>query len=127
MSTPLGHRIVEKKMIVKQGSALTLHLTFRDSNKALMNVSSYVFSGHIRKKAKDTDVAGSFVFDMSNAANGVVLAQISESTTNAMSSGETKASELSQFWYDLRYRNDSNQHVYFLEGPLTLNRNVTRS
>lgn len=126
-NTPLGHQIAEKRLIVKQGSALAIQLTFRDSNNALMDVSTFTFSGQIRKKAKDVATAGSFTFDLTNAATGVVVAELSEATTNAMTSGETKESEDSQYWYDMRYRNGDNEFVYFLEGPFVLNRNVTRS
>ena len=127
MTTPLGHQITEKRLVVKQGSALSIQLTFRDSSDALMNVSTFTFSGQIRRKAKDATVAGSFTFDMTNAATGVVLANLSEATSSAMTSGETKESEDSQFWYDMRYINGNNESVYFLEGPFILNRSVTRS
>lgn len=124
-NTPIGHSVTERKLVVKQGSTLSLVLTFRDSAGDLMNLTGFTFTGQVRKTALASSVAASFSFDTSQAATGVITATLAGTDTASMTVGETQRSEDSQYWYDLRYVSGGIS-TYFLEGPLTLNRRVTR-
>jgi hypothetical protein len=111
-------------MHVKQGSTLSYRLEFK-SNNLPVDMSGITFSGQIRKTALSSTVQASWSFDTTDASQGVIIATLSGTDTAGLTTGESINNENSQFWYDMRYT-ASSEHVYFLEGPLTLIRRVTR-
>ena len=124
MQTPLGHLVPQRRMHVKQGSTLSYRLEFK-SNNLPVDMSGITFSGQIRKTALSSTVQASWSFDTTDASQGVIIATLSGTDTAGLTTGESINNENSQFWYDMRYT-ASSEHVYFLEGPLTLIRRVTR-
>ncbi len=125
ITTPIGHNITEKRMVVKQGSSIVFNLTFTDENDDALNLTGFTFTGQVRGPALSSTLQASWTFDTTNAATGVIVATLAGSATASMTAGETERSKDSQYWYDLRYTRNS-VDTYFLQGPFILTRRVTR-
>lgn len=121
----LGFQSVAYPMIVKQGSSLTIKLKFADSSGNPKNMSGYTFAGHVRKKPSSATIEANWNFDLSSASIGEVFATLPGSETDSMSIGESKESEASQFFWDLRYSKDGVDNFTPMS-PLTIEPRITK-
>ena len=125
--TKLGYKATPQPMVVKQGSTLQLKLTFTNPNGTARNMSGKTFTGQVRTLPSSATVSASFSFDMTNAANGIVLASLAGSATAALSVGDSITGQSAQYYYDMRYT-ESSEDTYFIPmSSLQIEPRVTRS
>jgi len=121
----IGYEIKKFTFQAKQGEDENIEITFTDENGDPLNLDGFTFTGQVRQTALSSTVSASFVFDTTNAATGVVTATLPGSQTALLSPGENVRDRESTFYYDMRYTSGLIS-TYFLEGPLILDRRVTR-
>ena len=91
---------------VKQGVDFRLTFTVKASGVA-QDVSGYTWAGQIRLLFPDASPAATFSFDTTNAASGIVVAQLTDTVTAALTSPNTLSA---------RQREDAEYGVYDIEG-----------
>jgi hypothetical protein len=125
--TKLGYKATPQPMIVKQGSTLTIKLTFTNPDGSARNMSSKTFTGQVRTLPSSATVSASFSFDMTDAASGIVYASLAGSATAALSVGDSITGQSAQYYYDMRYTESSVDTYFIPMSSLQIEPRVTRS
>jgi len=116
---------VDYRFTAKQGEDEEIQITFTDEDGVALNLAGFTFTGQVRPTALSSTVSASFTFDTTDAGTGVVIATLAGSDTALMTAGENPRDKSSTYYYDMRYTSGIIS-TYFLQGPLTLVRRVTR-
>jgi hypothetical protein len=75
-------RAAQDDIVIKKGRKWSISWTFTDSDGVALNLSTYTFQGQIRASADPTStLIATFSFDTTNAATGVIVASIDDSTS----------------------------------------------
>jgi hypothetical protein len=125
--TKLGYKATPQPMIVKQGSTLTIKLTFANPDGSARNMSSKTFTGQVRTLPSSATVSASFSFDMTDAASGIVYASLAGSATAALSVGDSITGQSAQYYYDMRYTESSVDTYFIPMSSLQIEPRITRS
>jgi hypothetical protein len=125
--TKLGYKATPQPMVVKQGSTLTLKLTFTNPDGSDRDMSGKTFTSQVRTLPSSSTVSASFSFDMTNASSGIVLASLAGSATAALTVGDSITGQSAQYYYDMRYT-EAGVDTYFIPmSSLQIEPRVTRS
>lgn len=92
---------------VKQGEDFRLSFTVEMPAGSALDVSGYTWAGKIRRAFADVASLVDFSFDTSSAASGIIVAQLTDTQTAALTATSTLSA---------REREDNNFAVYDIEG-----------
>jgi hypothetical protein len=125
--TKLGFKATPLPMVAKQGSSLTIKLSFAKKDGTPRDMSAKTFTGQVRKLPSSATVEASWSFDTSQASSGIVFATLAGSATAALDVGDSIVGELAQYYYDMRH-SEGGVDVYFISmSSLQIEPRVTRS
>ena len=103
--------------ILEQGATFTRTLTVKENNSA-MNLTGYSVASKMRSTHDSSSVVGTFTCTISDAANGKITMQMTNSTTAAIEEGI--------YVYDLEITASSGTVTRIMQGNVTVNPEVTR-
>ncbi len=103
--------------IIDQGATFTRQLTVKDNDSA-MDLTGYSVASKMRSTHDSSTVVGTFTCTISDAANGKITMQMTNSTTAAIEEG--------MYVYDLEITASSGTVTRIMEGRVTVNPEVTR-
>ena len=103
--------------ILEQGATFSRQLTVKDDGSA-MNLTGYSVASKMRSTHDSSTVVGTFTCTISDAANGKITMQMTNSTTAAIEEG--------MYVYDLEITASSGTVTRIMEGRVTVNAEVTR-
>ena len=103
--------------ILEQGATFNRILTLKENDSA-MNLTGYSVASKMRSTHDSSTVVGTFTCTISDAANGMISMQMTNSTTAAIEEGI--------YVYDLEITASSGTVTRIMEGKVTVNPEVTR-
>ena len=103
--------------ILEQGATFNRILTVKENNSA-MNLTNYTVASKMRSTHDSGTVVGTFTCTISDAANGKITMQMTNSTTSAIEEGI--------YVYDLEITASSGTVTRIMQGNVTVNPEVTR-
>ena len=103
--------------ILEQGATFNRILTLKENN-AVMNLTGYSVASKMRSTHDSSTVVGTFTCTISDAANGKITMQMTNSTTAAIEEGI--------YVYDLEITASSVTVTRIMQGNVTVNPEVTR-
>lgn len=104
-------------LTIEQGATFEKTITIKDASNNAVNISSDTFAGQIRKRHQSGTKEADMAFNITDGANGIVVATISATTTATMDSGD--------FVYDIEWTSGSTV-TRLLEGVATVTPEVTK-
>ena len=103
--------------VLDQGATFTRQLTVKDDG-TVMNLTGYSVASKMRSTHDSSTVVGTFTCTISDAANGKITMQMTNSTTAAIEEGI--------YVYDLEITASSGTVTRIMQGNVTVNPEVTR-
>ena len=103
--------------ILEQGATFNRILTLKENDSA-MNLTGYSVASKMRSTHDSSTVVGTFTCTISDAANGKITMQMTNSTTAAIEEGI--------YVYDLEITASSGPVTRIMQGNVTVNPEVTR-
>jgi hypothetical protein len=76
-----------RDITVYQGDTYAHELRIKNSSNAVINITSRVYTGQIRKKRNSDTVAATFNASITDAANGVVVLSLTAADTSNVTAG----------------------------------------
>jgi hypothetical protein len=103
---------------IDQGSDFALDVTVKEDGSA-KDLTGYSARSQMRAKKSDASAAASFTCTVTDAANGILKMELSNSTSSNMTAG--------RYFYDLEIYTSGDAIVKrILEGEVNIDREVTR-
>ena len=106
------------ELYVDQGTDFESTIDLVEDDGSPVNVSSYVFTGQIRKSYYSSSPTANITFSIINAANGNVKMSMNAATTSNIVAG--------RYLYDVKMVDSSNTTTRLVEGIITINPQVTK-
>ena len=103
--------------VLEQGATFNRILTVQENGSA-MNLTGYSVASKFRSTHDSSTVVGTFTCTISDAANGKITMQMTNSTTAAIEEGI--------YVYDLEITASSGTVTRIMQGNVTVNPEVTR-
>jgi hypothetical protein len=72
---------------IYQGDTYAHELRIKNSSNAVINITSRVYTGQIRKKRNSDSIAATFTSSITDAANGVVILSLTPASTANVPAG----------------------------------------
>ena len=76
-----------RDITVYQGDTYAHELRIKNSSNAVINITSRVYTGQIRKKRNSDSIAATFTSSITDAANGVVILSLTPASTANVPAG----------------------------------------
>jgi hypothetical protein len=103
---------------IDQGSDFALDVTVKEDG-SVKDLTGYSARSQMRAKKSDASAAASFTCTVTDAANGILKMELSNSTSSNMTAG--------RYFYDLEIYTSGDAIVKrILEGEVNIDREVTR-
>ena len=107
------------ELVVDRGSTFSTDITLTDQNGEVINLTSVLVSGEIRRSFDSANATESFTVTAVDIANGVVSLSLPYANTENMKSG--------RYVYDILLHNeDEDTNTRLIEGILTVTPRSTR-
>ena len=103
--------------ILEQGATFTRTLTVQENSSA-MDLTGYSVASKMRSTHDSSTVVGTFTCTISNATGGVIVMNMTSTTTGAIEEG--------MYVYDIEITSSTGTVTRLMEGNVTVNPEVTR-
>ena len=103
--------------ILEQGATFTRTLTVQENSSA-MDLTGYSVASKMRSTHDSSTVVGTFTCTISNASGGVIVMNMTSSTTGAIEEG--------MYVYDIEITSSTGTVTRLMEGNVTVNPEITR-
>jgi len=107
----------ERNIEIYQGDNYSHQLTLKNNANAVINISSRTYSGQIRKKRSSATITATFITEITDGANGVVVFSLLPASTANIAAGS--------YVYDFQELNGATVTT-LLTGNVTVTGEVTR-
>jgi len=107
----------ERNIEIYQGDTYVHQLSLKNSSNAVINISTRSYAGQIRKKRSSDVITATFVTEITDGANGVVVFSLAANTTSNIASGT--------YVYDFQETNGATVTT-LLTGNVAVTAEVTR-
>ena len=108
---------VISNLSVDQGADYSAEIVVEDANGNVANLASYTVAGQIRKSYASTGFTN-FTSTITNAGQGIITIQLSNTTTNGMKAG--------RYLYDIEVTDNGGVKTRVVEGQITINPGITQ-
>jgi len=108
---------VISNLSVDQGADYSAEIVVEDANGNVANLASYTVAGQIRK-SYSSSTATNFTSTITNAGQGVITVQLSNTTTAGMKAG--------RYLYDVEVTDSGGVKTRVVEGQITINPGITQ-
>ena len=107
----------ERNIEIYQGDNYVHQLALKNNANAVINITSRTYSGQIRKKRSSATITATFITEITDGANGVVIFSLLPATTGNIPAGS--------YVYDFQELNGATVTT-LLTGNVTVTGEVTR-